>query len=331
MRRREIIGALLGGAVIAWPRAGVAQSADRVRRIDVLIDRSASDLDMQRRIAAFEQALEGLGRAKGRNIRIDYRFFADDTNLALTFARELIGLTPDVLVAQGTAALTILQPVAHAIPIVFVVVPDPVGQGFVPGLARPGGNVTGFSSDEPSMAGKWLEMLKEIAPRLARVALVFNPETSPHAPLFLHSLEAAGRSLAVEVTASPIRDGAGLERAIAALGREAGGGLVVMPGPFTAIHRESIIELAARYRVPAAYPFSYFAASGGLLSYGADTVDLYRRAAGYVDRILKGAKPAELPVQQPTKFELVINLKTAKALGVTIPPLLLGSADEVIE
>ncbi len=330
MRRRDFI-ALLGGTAVAWPRAVVAQSTDHVRGIGVLTDRSASDPEMQRRFVAFEQALEDLGWGKGRNIRIDYRSYAGDTKLALALARELVGLAPDVLVGQATRGLAILQQATHAIPIVFVMVADPVGQGFVASLARPGGNITGFTNYEFSMAGKWLEMLKEVAPGLTRVALVFNPETAPYAPLFLHSLEAGGRSLAVEVTASPVRDDAELERAIAALGREAGGGLVVMADPFTTIHRKVLIGLLARYRVPAVYPFRYFAASGGLLSYGVDAADEYRGAAGYVDRILKGAKPSDLPVQGPTKFELVINLKTAKALGVTIPPLLLGSADEVIE
>ncbi len=330
MRRRNFV-AMFGGAVIAWPRAVVAQSTDRVRRIGMLIGYSTSDPELQRHVAAFEQALEELGWTKGRNVRIDYRSFAGDTKLALTFARELVGLTPDVLVGSSTPGLAALQQATHAMPIVFVLVVDPVGQGFVPSLAYPGGNITGFTNFEFSMAEKWLEMLKEVAPRLARVTLVFNPETATYYPLFLHSLEAAGRSLAVEVTSSPVRDDAGLERAIAALGREAGGGLVIVPDPFTSIHRKVIIELAARYRVPAVYPFRYFAASGGLLSYGADTIDPFRRAASYVDRILKGAKPSELPVQAPTKFELVINLKTAKALGVTIPALLLGSADEVIE
>jgi putative tryptophan/tyrosine transport system substrate-binding protein len=297
----------------------------------VLIAGSTSDTEYRRRLEAFEQALADLGWTKGRNIRIDYRFYADDTKLALAFARELVGLAPDVLVGQSTPGLSALQQVTHAIPIVFVQVVDPVGQGFVASLARPGGNVTGFTDYESSLAGKWLEMLKEVALRLARVALVFNPETAPFYPLFLHSLEAAGRSLAVEVTASPVHDDAELERAIAALGREAVGGLVVMTSAFATIHRESIIKLAARYRVPTVYPYRYFAASGGLLSYGVDATDLYRRAASYVDRILKGAKPSDLPVQEPIKFELVINLKTAKALGVTIPPFLLGTADEVIE
>ena len=330
MRRRALI-AMLGGAVIAWPRAVVAQSADRVRQIGVLLPQGMDDPEQQRVVAAFEQALEDLRWTKGRNIRIDYRFYGDDTKLALAFARELAGLTPDVLVGQGTPGLRALQQVTHAIPIVFPQVADPIGQGFVASLARPGGNITGFTNYEFSMAGKWLEMLKEVAPGLARVALVFNPETAPYYPMYLHPLEAAGRSLAVEVTASPIRDDAEIERAIAALGGEAGSGLVVMPDTFTVVHRKVIIELAARYRVPAVYPFAYYVASGGLLSYGVDGADLYRRAASYVDRILKGAKPSDLPVQQPTKFELVINLKTAKALGVTIPALLLGSADEVIE
>ncbi len=330
MRRRDFM-VLLGGAAGAWPRAVVAQSTDRVRRIGVLIGYGTSDPELQRHVAAFEQALEELGWTKGRNVRIDYRSFAGDTKLALAFARELVGLAPDVLVGSSTSGLAALRQATHAIPIVFVLVLDPVGQGFVPSLARPGGNITGFTNYEFSMAGKWLEMLEEIVPHLARVALLFKPETAPYAPLYLHSLEGAGRSLAVEVTASPVHDDTEIERAIAALGREASGGLIVVPDPFTSMHRKVIIELTARYRVPAVYPFRYFPASGGLLSYGADTIDPFRQAASYVDRILKGAKPGELPVQAPTKFELVINLKTAKALGVTIPALLLGSADEVIE
>ena len=330
MRRRDLI-AMLGGAVIAWPRAVVAQSADRVRRIALLMAFAESDPEGQRRIAAFEQGLAELGWVKGRNVRIDYRFFADDAKLALAFARELAGTAPDVLVAATTPALSALHQATNAIPIVFGMVTDPVGQGYVASLARPGGNITGFTNYEAGMAGKWLEMLKEVAPTLDRVALVFNPETAPYYPLFVHSLEAAGRSLAVEVSASPVRNDAEIERAIAALGRGARGGLVVMADVFNSRHREQIIELAARYRVPTAYPFRYFAASGGLLSYGIDVADLYRRVASYVDRILKRARPSDLPVQAPTKFELVINLKTAKALGVTIPPLLLGTADEVIE
>ena len=231
MRRRDLM-AFLAAAAIGRPHAVVAQSTDRVRRIGMLLSQGMNDPEGQRRVAAFEQSLAELGWAKGRNIRIDYRFFAADTKLALAFARELVGLTPDVLVGQGTPGLAALQQATHAIPIVFVLVVDPVGQGFVASLAQPGGNVTGFTNYEFSMVGKWLEMLKEIAPRLARVALVFNPETAPFYPLFLHSLEAAGRSLAVEVTASPVRDDAEIERAIAALGREAGGGLVVLADVF---------------------------------------------------------------------------------------------------
>ena len=331
MRRRDLLAALLAGAAIARPQQGITQSGDRIRRIGVLQAFALGDPERERRVAAFEQALEELGWTKGRNLEIDYRSFRGDAKLALALARELAGLAPDMLVGEGSPAVVALRQASDALPILFVMVADPVGQGFVASLAHPGGNVTGFSNYEPGMAGKWLEMLKEVRPGLARVAFLFNPTSAPVGALFLSSLRAAGRSVGVEAIASPVHDDAEVERVLSSLGSAADVGLVIMPEPFTATHRKAIIELAARYRVPAVYPFRYDAAGGGLLSYGVDASNLYRRAASYVDRILRGAKPAELPVQQPIKFDLVINLKTAKALGLTIPPLLFARADEVIE
>jgi putative tryptophan/tyrosine transport system substrate-binding protein len=330
MKRRDFI-TLLGGAAASWPLAARAQQGERVRRIGVLTSLAADDPESQARHGAFLQGLQESGWSVGRNVRIDYRFAAGDTERVRKYAAELVALAPDVVVGTSTAVVTAFRQAARSIPIVFIGVMDPVGQGLVPSLAQPGGEMTGFGLEEPSMGGKWLELLKAFAPRVARIAVIFNPETAPYARLFVPSIDAAGHSLTVEPIVSPILTESELEQAIAAVARNQLGGLIVLPDPFTTAHRELIIALAARHRVPAIYALRSFAAGGGLIAYGMDRVDLYRRAASYVDRILKGTKVADLPIQMPTRFELVINLKTAKALGLEVPPTLLARADEVIE
>ena len=296
----------------------------------MLIPLAENHPEAQPRAMAFQWALQELGWTEGRNVHIDYRFAASAERI-LAHATELVALAPDVVVGTSTAVVTAFRQAARSIPIVFIGVMDPVGQGLVPSLAQPGGEMTGFGLEEPSMGGKWLELLKAFAPRVARIAVIFNPETAPYARLFVPSIDAAGHSLTVEPIVSPVRTESELEQAIAAVGRVQLGGLIVLPDPFTAAHRELIIALAARHRVPAIYALRSFAAAGGLIAYGIDRVDLYRRAALYVDRILKGTKVADLPIQMPTKFELVINLRTARALGLQIPDKLLALADEVIE
>jgi ABC-type uncharacterized transport system substrate-binding protein len=329
MRRREFIG-LLGGAA-AWPLAVRGQQAPMpVRRIAVLTILSESDPEAQARVAAFEQTLEQIGWRDGRDIRIDYRF-AVNIEQTRVRAAELVRLSPAVIVTNSTPAVTAVRQETGTIPIVFVQVTDPVGSGFVTSLARPGGNVTGFTTSEFPVSGKWIEMLKEIDPRVGRVAFIFNPRTAPYAEHFLREVSAVPLLFGVEILPSPVVDAAEMERVIDRLAREPNGGLVVLPDVFTTTHRDLIIALVARARLPAIYPFRYFATGGGLMSYGFDTVAVYRQAASYVDRILKGEKPADLPVQAPTKYSLVINLKTAKALGLDIPPTLLARADEVIE
>jgi putative tryptophan/tyrosine transport system substrate-binding protein len=275
--------------------------------------------------------LAELGWLTGRNLAIDYRWAAGDPAQMEAFARELVQLKPDVLVASTTPVVAALRREAGAIPIVFVVVSDPVGSGFVASLARPGGNITGFINIESSLGGKWLELIKEVAPRLDRVGAMFNPDTAPHASYYLQPLEAAALVLAVKPVPMPVRSAADVEQAVADLGAHPTGGLVVLPDAFTAVQRRVIITATAGAKVPAIYPFRFMAGDGGLISYGVDLIDLFRRAAPYIDRILKGSIPADLPVQQPTKFEFTINLKTAKALGLAIPPTLLARADEVIE
>jgi putative ABC transport system substrate-binding protein len=311
MRRREFI-TLLGGAAVGWSLSARAQT-DQMRRIGALMAYAASDPEGQSRGAAFEQGLKGLGWADGHNLRIEYRWPGDDVDRIRTFAKELVGMAPDAILGGATPAVTALQRATRTIPIVFAGVTDPVGQGIVESLAHPGGNLTGFTNFEFSLGGKWLELLKEIAPHVRRVALMFNPETAPAASLYLRSVEAVAPSFAVELTGTPVHDEAEMERAMASLAREPLGGLIVLPDIFTISHRKLTIALAARHRLPAIYSLSYFARDGGLVSYGIDTVDQYRGAALYVDRILKGAKPADLPVQAPNKFELVINLKLARA------------------
>jgi len=329
MSRRDFIE-FAAGAAVGLPLAAQAQPRDGMRRIGVLMGIGANDPDAQPRTAAFLQALGALGWKEGDNLRINWRWAGDDPALYERYASELVALGPEVLLTMASRGVEELRRQTSTIPIVIVNVGDPVRQGFVASLARPGGNITGFSNFDPPMAGKWLGMLTQITPPVAHVAVLYNPATSP-AGAMLPYIEEAGRSLVVSVRAAPVRDDAEIEAMMAGLAGEEHGGLLVLPDPFTAAHREAIIALAARYSLPAVYPFRFFTAAGGLMSYGVEIEDVYRRSAAYVDRILKGAKPSDLPVQMPTKFQLVINLKTAKALGVTTPPSLLAGADEVIE
>jgi putative ABC transport system substrate-binding protein len=330
MKRREFI-TLLGGAA-AWPLAARAQQTERMRRIGVLMGYAESDSDAQAKVAAFREGLQKLGWAEGRNIRIDTRWpIPADSESMQQFAKELVALQPDLILSHITPTTAALLQQTRTIPIVFATVSDPVGSGFVASFSRPGGNVTGFTSIEPTMAGKWLELLKEIAPRVARAAFLFNPVTAPYAEYFLNPLKVAASSFSVQAIAAPVRDTSELESVVAAQAREPNSGLIVTPDSFMDVHRAEVTSLVARFHLPAVYPFRQFSEVGGLLSYGNDQLDNFRRAAVYVDRILRGAKPSELPVQAPVKFELVINLKTAKALGLNVPPLLQQRADEVIE
>jgi len=328
--RRELLAAL-GGAAATWPLAARAQQAERVRRIGVLAAYAENDPEAQARVVAFRQALQGLGWTEGRNIAMEYRWGAGDAGRARTFVAELVSLKPDVILAHGTPALTALYEATRTIPVVFVSVIDPVGAGTVQSLARPGANITGFSTFEPEIGGKWLELLKEIAPGLKRVAGVSDPAFRGFAGVW-RAIEAMAPRFGVQVTSvsfhAPTDD---LESAVAAFAREEGGGLIVVPTALNALHRHRIFSVAAQNRLPAIYAFRFYATDGGLMSYGIDTVDLFRRGASYIDRILKGENPGELPVQAPTKFELVINLKTAKSLGLDVPVQLQQLADEVIE
>jgi putative ABC transport system substrate-binding protein len=328
LRRREVIAGLGGAA--AWPLAARAQQGERVRRIGVLNGDDENDPAAKLRYSAFTEALAGLGWTIGRNVRIDLRWGASDINRIRAFAKELVGLQPDIIVAGASPATAALQRETGSIPIVFVGVGDPVAQRIVARLDRPSGNVTGFANPEASLGGKWLELLTEIAPGLKRAAILFNPDTAPISA-FMPSFETAARSLKVEPIIAPVHSDAEIETAIIALGREPGGGLVVVPDGFMAGHRAAIISAAARNNVPVVYALSEAAREGGLLSYEPDPVDTHRRAATYVDRILRGAKPGDLPVQLPTKYEMAVNLKTAKALGLTVPQSILLRADEVIE
>jgi putative tryptophan/tyrosine transport system substrate-binding protein len=329
MKRRAFIS-LLGGAATAWPLAARAQQTDRIKRICVLWPYTKDDPENQRRREVFEQSLQRLGWLEGRNITIEYRWFGGEPALARVEAKDLVALQPDVIVAGTTPGLAAAAQETRTIPIVFVAVSDPVDQGFVASLARPGGNATGFTFFEFSTVGKGLEALKQIAPGVSRVGLPFNPDTRSNIS-FLPVIETVAPSLALEFIKAPVRNAGDIETAIAEIARKPGSGLMLLPDPFTIFHREQIVDLAARHHLPAAYVVRSFVTAGGLMSYGVDVTDLYRRAADYVDRILKGAKTADLPVQQPNKFELVINLKTAKALGLEIPATLLARADEVIE
>jgi putative ABC transport system substrate-binding protein len=329
MRRRDFITVV--GSAAAWPLIAVAQQSDRMRRIGVLMGFAESDPEGQALVAAFREGLQQLGWTEGRNVRIDYRWTELDKELMQRFAKDLVALQPDVILTQSTPATAVLLQQTRTIPIVFGLLADPIGSGFVASFPRPGGNVTGFVTMQPTMGGKWLELLKEIAPRTARVAALFNPATAPYAEYWLNPFKAAAASFAVQAIVASVHDASELESVVAAQAHEPNGGLIVMPDTFMNEHRSEITTLAARYRLPAVYPYRAFAESGGLLSYGDVLVDNFRRAASYVDRILKGEKPSELPVQAPVKFELVINLKTAKALGLDVPVHLQQRADEVIE
>jgi len=325
MKRRAFI-TLLGGAAAAWPLAARAQQP---RRVGVLMGFAESDPAAQSWLAAFRNALTQLGWSEGNNLRIEVRWGAADPDRIRTLAKELVDLRPDAIFNQTTPVTDALARVTQTIPIVFVYVADPIGSGFAASLARPGRNITGFTYVEPTTGGKWVELLKEIAPRTAHVALLFNPETAPK--FYMPSIQAAASSFAVEASVAPVHARDEIAGVIAAQARSPGGGLIVMPDVFNDANGELIIALATSSGVPAIYPRPVFAETGGLIAYGADLAEQFRQAAGYIDRILKGANPGDLPVQRPTKFELVINLKTAKALGLTIPPTVLALADEVIE
>jgi putative ABC transport system substrate-binding protein len=323
---------LLGGAVAAWPLVARAQQTERMRRIGVLMGYPESDPVAQAFVAAFRDGLQKFGWTAGRNTRIDTRWAEPaDAVTMQRFAKELVAQQPDVILSSTTPTTAALLQETRTIPIIFAIVGDPIGSGFVASFSRPGGNVTGFVVAEPTMAGKWLELLKEIAPRIARVAMLFNPATASFAEIWLNPFKTAAPSFTVEAIAAPVRETSELESVVAAQAREPNSGLIVMPDSFTTAHRVQITSLAARYRLPAVYPYRFFAALGGLLSYGIDLTDNFPRAAAYADRILKGEKASELPVQAPIRYVLTINLKTARALGLEVPPTLLARADEVIE
>jgi putative tryptophan/tyrosine transport system substrate-binding protein len=327
VKRRDFI-TLLGGAA-AWPFLALGQS-ERMRHIGVLSSIAEDDPEAKARVGVFEESLRKLGWTSGRNIRIDYRWAAGDAARLKPYAAELVGSAPDVIFAIATTSLAALARETRTVPIVFVQVADPVGGGFVATLARPGGNITGFTQHEFAVGVKWLELLKEIAPRIVRVATIYD-SAQPNGPAFLSVIEAGAPSFGVQVSGLPVRDTHEIERGINAFANDPNGGLIVLASALTVARRELIVSLAARSRLPSVYPFRFFATAGGLASYGVDNIDLYRQAASYVDRILKGEKPGELPVQHATKFELVINLKTAKALGLDPPITLLARTDEVIE
>jgi putative ABC transport system substrate-binding protein len=329
MRRREFI-TIIGG-VAAWPLAARAQQVERIRRIGVLMQYAESDPEGQIRAKAFSQGLQKLGWKVGVNLGIDHLWAGGDRDRFRLHAADLVRLKYDLVVAVSTPAVKALQQESMTVPIVFTQVSDPLGQGIVKSLAKPGGAVTGFTNYDQAMGGKWLELLKEVAPAVTRAAVVFNPQTAPYTALYMRSIEAAAPSIAVKVSTIQVRDSAEIETAFAAFAREPGGGLIVMTDAFTSAHRKQIIELAARFSLPATYPYRYYAGDGGLMSYGIDQVDQIRGAAIYVDRILKGERPGDLPVQAPTRFQLIINLKTAKTLGLKISESFLLRADEVIE
>ena len=328
MRRREFI-TVLGGGVL-WPLAGNAQRAEPMRSVCVLISNAENDPTSQAYVTAFAEALRHLGWVEGKNIRIDYRFAAGDPTLFKTYAAELVGLSPDAILASNSPAVAALRQQTRTIPIVFLFVPDPVGQGFVESLARPGANITGFSSFDAPLMGKWLQLLKEIAPSVTRVAVIFNPDTAPYASTADRAIEAAAPSFGITVTLAPVHDDAAIEEAIAAQAREPGGALICLPDSFNVTHRDVIIAATTRHRLPV-IGLPRLVRAGGLISYTYDDIEMYAQAASYIDRILRGADPADLPVQQPTKWSLIINLKTAEAIGLTVPPNMLDLADEVIE
>jgi len=328
MKRREFI-TLLGGAA-AWPLVAHAQQLDQPKRIGMLVNLDADDAESHARLEAFLQELHQFGWIEGRNVRIHARWGAGDVDNFRRYAKELVALAPDVILAASTPALGPLQSATRTVPIVFVQVADPVGGGFVESMGRPGGNMTGFAVFDYSVSGKWLELLKQVFPGVTRAAVLREPGTAYGSGQF-GAIQTAAQSFGVELSQLTVRDTGEIERGFNTFASGSNRGLIVTAGTFTAVHREVITMLAARYHLPAVYPFRYFITSGGLLSYGPDSIGPFRQAAGYVDRILKGEKPADLPVQAPTKYELVINLKTAKALGLEVPPTLLARADEVIE
>jgi putative ABC transport system substrate-binding protein len=329
MRRRDFIKSVAGSAA-AWPLAVRAQQSERKRRVGVLMGLAADDPEAQDRIAAFEQGLRQLGWTDGGNLQIDYRRGAGESDPTRKYAAELVALAPDVILASGGSVVGALLQATRTVPIVFTQTPDPVAAGFVSSLARPGGNATGFTTAEYGISGKWLELLKEIAPAVTRVAVLRDPSIPAGIGQFA-SIQSVAPSFGIELSPVDVRDAGEMERAVTAFARGSNSGLIVTSSGSAAVHRELIIALAARYRLPAVYNYRYFATGGGLISYGPDPIDQFRHAAGYVDRILKGEKPGDLPVQAPTKYELAINLKTAKALGLDVPPTLLARADELIE
>jgi ABC-type uncharacterized transport system substrate-binding protein len=330
MRRRAFI-ALFAGATAAWPLAAPAQQPrERMRRIGVITNLTADDPEGQARLAAFVQGLQEFGWAVGRNLRIEYRQGVGDGEVANRYAAELVAVAPEVILANGGTSLRALQQITRTVPIVFVQVTDPVGGGFVDSLARPGRNATGFIVFEYGMAGKWLELLKQLAPGVTRVAVLRDP-TNPSGPAMFGAVQTVAPSFGVEASPIDLREASELERAVTAFARTPNGGLIAAPNAGATLHRDLIIALAARHRLPAVYPFRYHVAGGGLISYGPDNLHQHRSAAGYVDRILRGEKPADLPVQAPTKYEMVINLKTARALSLVVPSTLLATADELIE
>src|SRR5215469_6854185 len=330
MRRRNFI-TLLGGVAAAWPLGGHAQQGDRMRRLGILMAGEESDPHYQADVAVFREGLQKLGWVDGQNIRIEVRWAGFNAETMGRYAKELIALQPDLILSNDTPTTATLLQQTRSVPIVFATVADPVGSGFVASFARPGGNATGFAVYEASLGGKWLELLKETVPSVSRVVVIFNPATAPFAEYHLKSLNNAAPSFGVEARVAHVSDVSELETVVASQAREPNSGLIVLNEDFMIAHRVEIISLAARYRLPAVYPFRFFAELGGLISYGVNLNDNFRRAVPYADRILRGAKPSELPVQAPVKFEMVINLTTAKALGLTVPPTLLGRADEVIE
>jgi putative tryptophan/tyrosine transport system substrate-binding protein len=329
MRRRQFLG-LLGGAVLAWPLPGRTQPEPR-RHVGVLLGLTEDDPATMSGLQEFRRALQSSGWTEGQNVQFTYRYSAGDTARARQLAKELVELQPELIVAHTTYATAVLQQITRALPIVFVSVSDPIASGFVASLGRPGGNMTGFINYEFSMGGKWLEILKEIAPGTSRVALMLNPDSGPYYADYLRSVETVALSQSVQATLAPVRGLDQIEQVITRLGSEPGGGLIILPSASITVNIRQIIEMASRHKLPAIYPFGYWTREGGLVGYGVDVVDLFRRSADYVDRILRGEKPADLPVQAPTKFELIVNVRAAKSLGLTVPPSLLARADEVIE